>query len=103
MEQNYGEPVYTIGIAANKVGVCISTLRIWERKKLIKPKRIGRNRFYSGYDLDRLEKIKEMLQTQHINIEGVRNILDTTRCWDVKNCPPKERKACSVYIKYGRS
>ncbi|NQT90776.1 MAG: MerR family transcriptional regulator, partial [Candidatus Omnitrophica bacterium] len=76
------------------------TLRIWERKKLIKPSRIGKNRFYSKCDLDRLEYIKELLQEKRINIEGVKNILDTTRCWDVKKCKPKEKNACPVYLKY---
>jgi len=102
MNQDYKEPVYTIGIVAKILKVCPATLRIWERKKLIKPTRLGKNRFYSKCDLDRLKDIKELLQKKHINIEGVRNILDTTRCWEVKKCKRKERKSCQVYIKYGK-
>jgi len=103
MQPDYREPIYTIGIVAKKLKVCPATLRIWERKKLIKPKRLGKNRFYSPCDLDRLEYIKELLQKRHINIEGVKNILDATRCWDIKNCNKKERQACPVYIKYGHA
>ena len=103
MEQGYKDPVYTIGIVAGMLKVCPATLRIWERKKLIKPTRLGKNRFYSKYDLDRLEYIKELLQKKHMNIEGVKGVLDTARCWDVKNCKPKQREGCPVYIKYGNA
>ena len=103
MEQDYREPVYTIGIVAKKLNVCPATLRIWERKKLIKPTRLGKNRFYSQCDLDRLEQIREMLQEKHINIEGARKIMETTRCWEIKNCKPKQRDSCPVYLKYGHA
>ena len=101
MEYGYKEPVYTIGIVSKSLKVCPATLRIWERKGLIKPTRLGKNRFYSKCDMDRLEYIKELLQKKHINIEGVRQILDTTQCWEVKKCKPKERGFCPVYLKYG--
>ena len=103
MKDRYTEPVYPISIAAKFLKVCSATLRIWEKKGLIKPKRIGKNRFYSKCDVDRLEHIKQLIQDQHVNIEGVKRILSTTECWEVKKCKPKERKKCSVYRKYGPS
>ena len=103
MKQDYHEPVYTIGIVAKKLGVCPATLRIWERKKLIKPSRIGKNRFYSQCDVDTLGYIKELLQEKHINIEGVRSIISTSRCWDVKKCKRGERESCPVFLKYGNA
>jgi len=102
MEHEYKEPVYTIGIVAKTLKVCPATLRIWERKGLVKPTRLGKNRFYSKCDMDRLEYIKGLLQKKHINIEGVKQILETTQCWEVKKCKPKEQKVCSVYLKYGK-
>ncbi len=102
VDYGYNEPVYTIGIVAKSLKVCVATLRIWERKGLISPSRIGKNRFYSRYDIDKLEYIKDLLQKKHINIEGVRQILETTQCWDVKKCSEKERSVCSVYKKYGK-
>ena len=65
MEQDYREPVYTIGIAAKFLKVCPRTLRIWESKGLIKPKRLGKNRFYSKCDMDRLHYIKELIQIKN--------------------------------------
>lgn len=103
MEENYREPIYTIGIAAKLLKVCTATLRIWERKGLIKPTRIGKNRFYSRCDMDRLEYVKELIQEKRVNIEGVKNILHTTKCWEVKKCRPREREVCPVYLKYGHA
>ncbi|MFC1658388.1 MerR family transcriptional regulator [Candidatus Omnitrophota bacterium] len=102
MKQEYKQPVYTIGIVAELLKVCPATLRIWESKKLIKPARIGKNRFYSKCDLDRLEYIKELLE-KGINIEGVKSILGANRCWEIKKCKPAERQGCSVYLKYGHN
>lgn len=103
MEHGYKEPVYTIGIAAKMLKVCPTTLRIWERKNLIKPVRIGKNRFYSKCDMDMLEDIKELIQKKRINIEGVRNILKTRRCWEIKKCKTKDRESCPVYLQYGHA
>lgn len=103
MEYGYKEPVYTIGIIAKSLKVCPTTLRIWERKGLIKPARIGKNRFYSKYDVERLEYIKELIQKKRINIEGIKGMLSTSRCWEVKKCKPKERNTCKVYQKYGKT
>jgi len=103
MEQDYREPVYTIGTVSRLIKVCSATLRIWERKGLIKPKRLGKNRYYSKCDLDRLEYIKELLQKKRVNIEGVKGMLKTTKCWEVKKCSPKERKTCPVYLEYGNA
>jgi len=103
MEHNYKEPVYTIGIAAKFLKVCPATLRIWETKGLIKPRRLGKNRFYSKCDMDRLEYIKELIQKQRVNIEGVKHILSARRCWELKRCKQKERENCSVYLRYGHA
>lgn len=100
MRQGYNEPVYVIGIAAKLLKVCPATLRIWEKKNLINPARIGKSRFYSKYDLEKLEYIKKLLQKKRINIEGVKNILNTARCWDIKKCKPKDKLSCPVYIRH---
>lgn len=100
MEYSYKEPVYTIGIMSKSLKVCPATLRIWERKGLIKPMRLGKNRFYSRCDMDRLEYIKTLLQKKRVNIEGVRQILAATQCWQVKKCSPNQRQACDVYLQH---
>ncbi|PIP20807.1 MAG: MerR family transcriptional regulator [Candidatus Omnitrophica bacterium CG23_combo_of_CG06-09_8_20_14_all_40_11] len=99
MKQEYNDPVYSIGITAKFLNVCQTTLRIWERKGLIKPARLGKNRFYSRCDIERLEHIKDLIQKKRINIQGAKNILSITPCWELKNCKPKKRNTCPVYIK----
>ncbi len=97
METNYKEPLYTIGIVAKLLGVCPATLRIWEKSGLIKPKRLGKNRYYSKADLDQLEHVKKLIQEKGINIEGVKAILNTTPCWEIQKCPEKVRISCQVF------
>ena len=101
MIESIREPVYTIGIVAKLLKVCPATLRIWEKKGLIKPARLGKNRYYSKCDLDRLEFIKELLQKKRVNIQGVKNILHITYCWEVKKCSSEEKEDCPVYHKHG--
>lgn len=91
-------PVFTIGGIAQRLRVCPATLRIWERKGLVKPRRLGRNRLYSSRDLALLTAIKELIQKRKLNIEGVRALLARPRCWEVKKCPPDMRKSCSFYV-----
>lgn len=100
MKENETIPVYTIGIAAKLVGVCPATLRIWERKSIIKPARIGKNRFYSKRDIDRLEHVKCLLQKLRINIAAVKEIFDRDFCWNIRNCSEKVRRTCSIYLHY---
>jgi len=101
MKYGYTEPVYSMGIVTKFLKVCAATLRIWEKKGLVKPARLGKNRYYSKFDLDRLERIKDLLQNKRINIEGAKSILKTTPCWEIKQCGLKERNKCPVYLQSG--
>ncbi len=100
MKEQETLPVYTIGIAAKLLGVCPATLRLWETKGIIKPSRIGKNRFYSKRDIDRLEYVKCLLQKRKINVAGVKEILDSNFCWDLKECSEKARNTCPVYLRH---
>ena len=103
MEQAYKQPVYTIGIASKLLKVTPATLRIWEKKGLIKPTRLGKNRFYSKCDMDSLAYVKDLLQKKRVNIAGVKSILKTTKCWEVRKCKEKERNECPIYLEYGHA
>lgn len=103
MEYGYEEPVYSVGIVTKSLKVCPATLRIWEKKGLIKPARLGKNRFYSKADLERLQRIKNLLREKRVNIEGVRNIFQASRCWELKKCEVKVKAGCPVYLKYANN
>lgn len=67
--------VYVISVAAQLSGLHPQTLRIYERRELIKPFRTpGGTRRYSDADLERLALITELTE-QGLNLEGVRRVL----------------------------
>ena len=69
--------VYVISVAAELAGVHPQTLRIYERKGLLRPKRTaGNSRRYSERDIERLREIHDLTQGQGINLAGVKLIME---------------------------
>ena len=69
-------PLYMISVAAELTGMHPQTLRVYESKGLVNPKRSGGNtRLYSQSDIERLELINQ-LTDEGINLAGVVRILD---------------------------
>ena len=67
--------VYIISVAAELAGVHPQTLRIYERKGLVRPHRTsGNTRRYSEADIDRLRRIQRLTQ-EGVNLAGVKRIL----------------------------
>ena len=98
--ENYNQPLFTIGIVADMIGVTQTTLRIWEKKGLVKPQRLGKNRYYSYCDLDRLKNIHYLLQEERMNIVGVKTVINREECWEIKKCGDL-KNTCHVYITRG--
>ena len=68
--------VYVISVAAELAGVHPQTLRIYERKGLLSPKRTaGNTRRYSERDIERLRAIQALTQQEGVNLAGVRMIM----------------------------
>jgi MerR family transcriptional regulator/heat shock protein HspR len=68
--------VYIISVAAELAGVHPQTLRIYERKGLLRPARTaGNTRRYSDRDIDRLRDIQELTQ-RGVNLAGVKMIME---------------------------
>jgi MerR family transcriptional regulator, heat shock protein HspR len=69
--------VYMISVAAELAGVHPQTLRIYERKGLLRPKRTqGNTRRYSDADVELLRSIQELTQVEGINLAGVKRIME---------------------------
>jgi MerR family transcriptional regulator/heat shock protein HspR len=69
-------PRYMISVAADLVGMHPQTLRIYENKGLIRPKRTaGNTRLYSEADLDRLRLIQRLTNELGLNLAGVEQVL----------------------------
>ena len=71
------EPVYVIGVVCKLVNIPIWTLRQLDKAGVVIPKRAGKkNRLYSLRDLKRLHYIHYLMATKHVNIHGVKIILE---------------------------
>ena len=69
--------VYMISVAAELAGVHPQTLRIYERKGLLRPKRTdGNTRRYSDADVELLRWIQALTQDEGINLAGVKRIME---------------------------
>ena len=74
--------LYMIGIMAELAGMHPQTLRLYERRGLIRPSRsAGRTRRYSDADLARLRRI-HALSEAGLNIAGIERVLDLERQLD---------------------
>lgn len=80
-------PVYTIGIVSEILGVHPETIRTWERSGLVQPphRRSGK-RFYSEYDLRRLQFIQKLAQ-EGLNPQAILYFLHLYPCWQMDDCP----------------
>ena len=70
-------PRYMISVAADLVGMHPQTLRMYEQKGLVQPKRTaGNTRLYSEADLERLRLIQRLTTQLGLNLAGVEAVLD---------------------------
>ncbi len=69
-------PRYMISVAAELVGMHPQTLRIYEAKGLVRPRRTpGGTRLYSEADLERLRLIQRLTSELGLNLAGVESVL----------------------------
>ena len=73
-------PVYMIGIASELIGVHPQTLRMYEQKGLMRPRKSIKNtRLYSQEDVELGRYIKKLTQELGMNLAGVRKVIDLER------------------------
>jgi MerR family transcriptional regulator, heat shock protein HspR len=69
--------VYMISVAAELAGMHPQTLRIYESRGLIEPKRSPKNtRLYSQEDVDRLRRIQRLTSELGMNLAGVERVFE---------------------------
>ncbi|HEU0024733.1 MAG TPA: helix-turn-helix transcriptional regulator [Thermoleophilaceae bacterium] len=69
--------VYMISVAAELAGMHPQTLRIYEARGLITPKRSPKNtRLYSPEDVQRLKRIQELTGELGMNLAGVEKVFE---------------------------
>jgi len=68
-------PLFMISVAAELAGMHPQTLRLYERRGLIRPQRSARNtRRYSLHDVERLRRIQQLTELG-LNLAGVQQVL----------------------------
>jgi MerR family transcriptional regulator, heat shock protein HspR len=69
--------VYMISVAAELAEMHPQTLRVYEARGLIQPKRSPKNtRLYSQRDVERLRRIQRMTTELGLNLAGVETVLE---------------------------
>jgi MerR family transcriptional regulator/heat shock protein HspR len=71
----YDKPLFMISIAAELSAMHPQTLRMYERRGLLHPRRSAHNtRLYSQQDVERLQRIQELTEVG-LNLAGVERVL----------------------------
>ncbi len=71
----FDKPVYVISVAAELADMHPQTLRMYERRGLLQPRRLPNNRrLYSQRDVERLRTIQRRTETG-LNLAGVERVL----------------------------
>lgn len=74
------EPVYVISVVSKLVDLPIWTLRQLDKVGVVRPKRIGKkSRLYSLKDIKRLEYVHYLMEEKHVNIHGIKIILEIAK------------------------
>jgi MerR family transcriptional regulator/heat shock protein HspR len=91
-------PVYTIGTAAEILGLHARTLRLYEDRGLIRPARKNNRRFYSAKDLQWIGCVRYLIHEKGLNQEGLRRLLAYIQCWEITGCPAESATLCPARL-----
>jgi MerR family transcriptional regulator, heat shock protein HspR len=70
-------PVFMIGIASELIGVHPQTLRMYEQRGLLRPRKSIKNtRLYSEEDVELGRYIQKLTQEMGMNLAGVKKVID---------------------------
>jgi MerR family transcriptional regulator/heat shock protein HspR len=73
-------PLYRISVVAEMLAIHPQTLRLYERKGLIRPGRTtGRTRLYSAEDVDEIRRILRLSRDLGVNLAGIEIIIKMRR------------------------
>lgn len=92
------EPVISIGVLAQKVGLSVSAVRRYENEGLVIAHRTAAGRrLFSHEDISRVRNTHHMIQDLGLNIEGIRRMQALLPCWELRPCSTANRGSCPAY------
>jgi MerR family transcriptional regulator/heat shock protein HspR len=101
LDKTAREPVYTIGVVADKLGISPETLRYYESEGLLLPHRTASgHRLFSNSDLEWISCFRREMTENKLNVAGVRLLLSLMPCWDMKGCTEVEQSNCPAHENY---
>jgi MerR family transcriptional regulator, heat shock protein HspR len=75
-----GKPLYMIGVVADMLKLHPQTLRMYEKKGLIRPSRTeGKTRMYSAEDVEEIARVTRLARDLGVNLAGIEIILKMRR------------------------
>ena len=75
-----GKPLYMIGVVAEMLKLHSQTLRMYEKKGLIRPSRtVGKTRLYSAEDVEEIARLVRLTRDLGVNLAGVEIIIKMRR------------------------
>ncbi len=75
---NDGSMGFSIGEVSQAIGLAPQTLRLWEKERLVRPRRTDRGyRVYTEPDVERLRQIKQLRKVEGLNFAAIRKQLGT--------------------------
>jgi MerR family transcriptional regulator/heat shock protein HspR len=102
MMQKTGQRLYTIGEAADLIGVSVPTIRMYEREGLILPfRKASRHRLFAERDLERIRSIRRTINTEKVSIAGIRRLMSLVPCWKMNGCSEEEKATCPRFATNG--
>lgn len=91
-------PCHLIGNAVQITGVPAETIRIWERRGMIRPNRAGYHRKFSNTDILRLHFIRRLLERDATDLAEISRIVARYPCWHIRSCNGKGGRNSSVPV-----
>lgn len=93
------EVLYSIGEAADLLGVSVPTLRLYEREGLIIPiRKSSKHRLFKEHDIERIRCLRETINGKKVSIGGIKRLLSLLPCWKIKNCSIEAREVCPAFL-----
>jgi MerR family transcriptional regulator/heat shock protein HspR len=97
-QHGVNDPLISIGVLAQQVGLSVSAVRKYENDGLILAHRTDSgHRLFSYEDIGRVQNIQHMIQDLGLNTEGIRRMQALLPCWDLLPCSEETRKSCPAY------
>ncbi len=96
--QHIQDPVISIGVLAQKVGLSVSAVRKYENEGLIIAHRTAsKHRLFSHEDISRVKNVHHLIRNSGLNVEAIRRMQALLPCWDFLPCSAETRESCPAY------